>query len=128
MTNSSSSKQQHCSGSNSRIATHRAGVAEIHDRCIQIHTRVSYSSVQYNNIFQVQVLCCEAIHGASKKERLKKTVHHKKKGTSAPRMEPMTSHSRGGEQASFLPPVALQDYMSELYVSKRTDTRIGHFV
>ena len=40
-------QQQHCSCSNSRIATHRA--AGIHDRYIQIRTRTSYSSVQLYN-------------------------------------------------------------------------------
>ena len=70
MTNSCSSKQQqlqqqHCCS----IATHyRAAAAKnVHGRYMQIHTRTSCSSVQYNLSLryqrQVKVLCCETAHG-----------------------------------------------------------------
>ena len=42
----SGSKQQLCSGSNSRIATHRAAAAEIHGRNIQLHARTVYFLVE----------------------------------------------------------------------------------
>ena len=116
MTNSSS-KQQHCSCSNSKIATHRAA-AETHDRNIQTHTRIIRRTAAYSliTIYQVQVPCSETTHGAYQKEVEKNNGAPKKKNVSTPRNEPATSYSHG-VQATSQPLVVLHDFVVELFVS-----------
>ena len=130
-----SSKQQHCSGSNSSIATHRAAAAAaMHGSYIQIHTRTLYSSLQYTYNLSGPGTLWRNHTRCLKKRDEKKTVlvHQKKNKTSTPEIEPPTSYSQG-EHATFQHPLSymitchnymypyVRPYNSDILTKKRKE-------
>ena len=85
MTNSSSMQQQlQQQRHNSNTERSETAAAEIHGTCIQVHTRTSYSGVQFSSIViicQAQVLYCEGTHTMPNKKSLLKQGTVKKRKT-----------------------------------------------
>ena len=124
-------QQQQQYSNNSSTATHRAVTAEIHGRCIQIHTRTSYSIVQLSSIvtiYQVQVLLVWNTHTVPNKSvwKKKRTYVQRKRRKGRRDFAPRLSVFWGCAFYFWITR-SLTRNISDWYLPIRTNRHVGNF-